>query len=75
MLPHGPDAHAFDAASFGELTPQKLTGTLAFMFETRYPQHVTEYAAKLPTLQSDYIDCWRGLEKHFDPKRRDWRGP
>ena len=75
MLPHGPDKQAFDAASFGELTPHKLTGTLAFMFETRYPQHVTEYAARLPTLQSDYIDCWRGLKKHFDPKRRDWTGP
>lgn len=75
MLPHGPDKEAFDKASFGELKPHKLTDSLAFMFETRYPQHLTEYGAKLPTLQTDYIDCWRGLEKHFDPKRRDWTGP
>jgi homogentisate 1,2-dioxygenase len=75
MLPHGPDKQAFDQASLAELRPQKLADTLAFMFETRYPQHVTEYAARLPTLQRDYIDCWRGLEKHFDPKRRDWTGP
>jgi homogentisate 1,2-dioxygenase len=74
MLPHGPDADAFDKASFGELKPQKLADSLAFMFETRYPQHVTDYAAKLPTLQSDYADCWRGLEKHFDPNRREWTG-
>ena len=71
MLPHGPDKEAFDRASSGELQPQKLENTLAFMFETRYPQQVTEYAAKLPALQSDYADCWRGLEKQFDPNRRE----
>jgi homogentisate 1,2-dioxygenase len=71
MLPHGPDASAFDHASNVELKPVKLTGTLAFMFETRFPQRVTKYAADLPTLQKDYIDCWRGLEKMFDPGKRD----
>ncbi len=45
MLPHGPDREAFDHASNGELKPVKLTGTMAFMFETRYPQRVTEHAA------------------------------
>ncbi|HUI22096.1 MAG TPA: homogentisate 1,2-dioxygenase [Methylocella sp.] len=72
MLPHGPDKEAFDKASSGELNPQKLENTLAFMFETRYPQQVTDYAAKLPGLQHDYADCWQGLEKHFDPSRRQW---
>ena len=70
MLPHGPDKQAFERASTSELKPEKLENTLAFMFETRYPQQVTEYAAKLPELQSDYADCWSGLEKHFDPNRR-----
>jgi homogentisate 1,2-dioxygenase len=65
MLPHGPDKEAFDKESASELKPQKLENTLAFMFETRYPQQVTEYAASLPTLQTDYADCWQGLEKHF----------
>ncbi len=41
MLPHGPDRDAFEHASNGELKPVKLTGTMAFMFETRYPQRVT----------------------------------
>ena len=41
MLPHGPDRQAFDHASNGELKPVKLTGTMAFMFETRFPQRVT----------------------------------
>ncbi|MGQ0445641.1 MAG: homogentisate 1,2-dioxygenase [Beijerinckiaceae bacterium] len=71
MLPHGPDKEAFDRASSDKLQPQKLANTLAFMFETRYPQQVTDYAAKLPALQSDYADCWRGLEKRFDPNRRE----
>ena len=45
MLPHGPDATAFEHASNVELKPVKLTGTMAFMFETRFPQRVTAYAA------------------------------
>jgi homogentisate 1,2-dioxygenase len=71
MLPHGPDAQAFEHASNVELKPVKLTGTMAFMFETRFPQRVTAYASGLPELQDNYIDCWSGLEKHFDPGRRE----
>ncbi len=65
MLPHGPDATAFEKASTVELKPHKLTDTLAFMFETRFPQHLTSYAASVETLQTDYIDCWAGLTKKF----------
>lgn len=68
MLPHGPDATAFEKASTVELKPHKLTNTLAFMFETRYPQHLTAYAASVETLQTDYIDCWAGLDKKFTGK-------
>nr|WP_246504980.1 homogentisate 1,2-dioxygenase [Microvirga antarctica] len=71
MLPHGPDASAFDHASKVALQPVKLTGTMAFMFETRFPQRVTKYAAESATLQKDYSDCWHGLKKTFDPTRRD----
>ena len=74
MLPHGPDAEAFYNASLKELGPEKLDNTMAFMFETRYPQQLTAYAAALPTLQADYPDCWGGLRNHFDPARRDWTG-
>ncbi|HWW47261.1 MAG TPA: homogentisate 1,2-dioxygenase [Xanthobacteraceae bacterium] len=70
MLPHGPDRNAFDHASFGEQKPVKMTGSLAFMFETRFPQRVTAHAARTPTLQQDYSDCWKTLEKRFDPTRR-----
>lgn len=66
MLPHGPDTTAFEKASTVELKPHKLTNTMAFMFETRYPQHLTSYAASVETLQTDYIDCWTGLDKKFN---------
>ena len=69
MLPHGPDREAFEHASNGELKPVKLTDTLAFMFETRFPQRVTKHAATSATLQDDYADCWKGLEKRFDPNK------
>jgi homogentisate 1,2-dioxygenase len=74
MLPHGPDAEAFTKASRGEQKPVKLTNTLAFMFETRFPQHLTAHAAGLPTLQTGYPDVWKGLAKHFRADRPVWDG-
>ena len=71
MLPHGPDADAFNHASNVDLKPVKLTNTLAFMFETRFRQRVTKYAAALDTLQDNYIDCWTGLKKNFNPNKRE----
>jgi homogentisate 1,2-dioxygenase len=71
MLPHGPDTDAFEHASNAPLKPVKLERTLAFMFETRFRQRVTAYAAGLSVLQNDYIDCWNGLKKHFDPSKRE----
>ncbi len=65
MLPHGPDNDAFEHASNTDLKPVKLENTMAFMFETRFPQHVTQFAAGLETLQDDYADCWNGLAKRF----------
>ena len=70
MLPHGPDRDAFEGASNAELKLHKLEGTLAFMFETRFPQRVTAYAAGLAQLQQDYGVYGTGLRKHFNPERR-----
>jgi homogentisate 1,2-dioxygenase len=70
MLPHGPDAAAFEHASNLELKPVKLENTLAFMFETRFPQRITRFAAELPGRQENYLDVWNGLKKHFNPARR-----
>lgn len=66
MIPHGPDRDAFDKASYSELGPEKLDNTMSFMFETRFPQHLTEFAAKEAPLQDEYIDCWSTIEKKFD---------
>lgn len=66
MLPHGPDRTAFAAASNAALRPEKLDNTMSFMFETRFPQHVTWFAAREAPMQDDYIDCWKDLEKRFD---------
>ncbi len=65
MLPHGPDNDAFEHASASELKPVKLTNTMAFMFETRFPQHLTRFASRHPARQDDYADCWSGLKKRF----------
>jgi len=66
MLPHGPDRDAFEGASNAELKAEKLDNTMSFMFETRFPQHLTAFAANEMPLQDDYIDCWADIEKKFD---------
>ncbi|HHX88972.1 MAG TPA: homogentisate 1,2-dioxygenase, partial [Paracoccus sp.] len=66
MLPHGPDRTAFEGASNADLNPEKLDNTMSFMFETRFPQHLTEWAATGAPLQDDYLECWTSLEKKFD---------
>jgi homogentisate 1,2-dioxygenase len=70
MIPHGPDSAAFERGSYNELGPEKLDETMAFMFESRYPYMVTDFAMK-SGLQEDYIDCWRGLRSHFNPQARE----
>jgi homogentisate 1,2-dioxygenase len=45
MLPHGPDRDASEKASRADLEPQKLEGTMAFLWEMRLPQHLTEWAS------------------------------
>ena len=71
MLPHGPDRAAFEAASGATLQPHRLEGSLAFMFETRFRQQVTGYAAGMAQLQADYGGYGSALLKRFDPQRFD----
>ena len=66
MLAHGPDADGFIKASTRDLVPHKLAGTLAFMFETRSPQRVSDFAQQSPQRQSDYLSCWTNLPRRFD---------
>ena len=66
MLPHGPDNTAFTNASNTELKPHKLENTMSFMFETRFPQQLTKFAAEEAPVQEDYTECWADLKKNFD---------
>ncbi|HEY1365002.1 MAG TPA: homogentisate 1,2-dioxygenase [Xanthobacteraceae bacterium] len=72
LVAHGPDAEAFESGSRARLEPQKLAGTLAFMFETRYPLSPTGFASRLELLDRAYAECWSGLKRNFDPGRKDW---
>ncbi len=68
MLPHGPDTDAFEDASEKELAPEKLSGTMAFMFETRLVQNPTAFASDRSRIDLDYEKCWDGLERKFNIK-------
>lgn len=65
MSAHGPDLDAFEKASNAELKPQKLEGTLAFMFESRYIIRPTKFAMGCAELQHEYSEVWQGLKKNF----------
>jgi homogentisate 1,2-dioxygenase len=62
---HGPDSGTYAKASTAELTPQKLDGTLAFMFESRWTILPTRQAMDAPTRQRDYDAVWGGLSRNF----------
>lgn len=62
---HGPDSETFEKASEAKLQPSKLESTLAFMFESRAPYLLTDFALQKDLLQSDYQECWQNFKKHF----------
>jgi homogentisate 1,2-dioxygenase len=71
MTGHGPDAGTFEKASNADTTrPDHITGTMAFMFETRHVIRPTEYAMSTSQLQAEYFECWQGLKHHFNPDKR-----
>jgi homogentisate 1,2-dioxygenase len=67
MVPHGPDAEAFEQASGAPLQPHKLEATLAFMFESRWRFRPTEFALQCGALETDYAQCWAALNDRFRP--------
>jgi homogentisate 1,2-dioxygenase len=71
MSGHGPDAATFDKALAADTSqPQRLTETMAFMFESRYILRPTRSALHgTPALQQDYMRYWLELDKRFDPSR------
>ncbi len=68
MTGHGPDAETFARASAADTSqPHKVADTMAFMFETRWVMHPTDWALQTPLRQRDYAACWAGLARHFPP--------
>jgi homogentisate 1,2-dioxygenase len=70
MLPHGPEAKAYEGAVAADLKPHYIDKTLAFMFESAYLYRPTKFAMEGGLLQSNYADCWKGIPKNFDPSKR-----
>lgn len=62
---HGPDAETYAKASTQDLAPQRISDTLAFMFETRWPVVTTDFARSADHLQRDYDAVWRGIRREF----------
>jgi len=65
LVAHGPDTEAFDKGSTKQLKPEKLSGTMAFMLETRFTQNPTKYASTECEIDTSYPDCWDGLKRNF----------
>lgn len=67
MIGHGPDAMSYEKATEADTyTPQRLSDTMAFMFETRLVFQVTAEALNAHERQMDYVHCWNGLGRRFD---------
>jgi homogentisate 1,2-dioxygenase len=71
MSGHGPDAATFKKAIAADTSqPVRITDTMAFMFESRMVIKPTRHALEgRPPLQKDYLACWSGLRKLYDPSR------
>jgi len=63
MSAHGPDVASYQKAVEKKLLPEKLEGTLAFMWESRYVFRPTAAALKAKELQKDYDKVWDGFGK------------
>ncbi|HEX4330817.1 MAG TPA: homogentisate 1,2-dioxygenase [Usitatibacter sp.] len=70
MSAHGPDRASYDKAVAAKLAPQRIGGTLAFMFESRYLFEPTAFAMSTPSLDRDYDAAWAGLAKANVPGAR-----
>jgi homogentisate 1,2-dioxygenase len=65
MSGHGPDLETWQKATKAELKPQKISDTMAFMFETRWVMRPTRFAMETPLMQHDYDDVWAKFPKTF----------
>ena len=50
-------------ASAADLKPHKLDGTMAFMIESRWVFHPTDFALEAGALDAEYDQAWDGFPK------------
>jgi homogentisate 1,2-dioxygenase len=62
MTPHGPDRATYQRGIDEPDAPNKLEGTMAFMFETRLPLALNGDALRWPELEANYTACWSGFD-------------
>jgi len=63
--PHGPDTLSYEGGRVGDQNPIRLSDSLVFMIETRYPMSLTDAALNGTERQRNYIDSWGGFTKKF----------
>jgi homogentisate 1,2-dioxygenase len=68
MSGHGPDVASWKGATEAELKPHKIDGTMAFMIESRWVFHPTDYALETGALDEDYDQVWTGFPKASLPE-------
>ncbi|MBS1958848.1 MAG: homogentisate 1,2-dioxygenase [Bdellovibrionales bacterium] len=66
MTGHGPDIVGFEKGSNGDLKPQLLDNTMAFMWESVHVFWPSEQSLKQPgLLDAKYFECWQKLPKLY----------
>ncbi|XP_062011497.1 homogentisate 1,2-dioxygenase [Rosa rugosa] len=67
MTPHGPDTKTYEAtiSRGNDVGPQKISDTMAFMFESCLVPRICSWALESPFVDHDYYQCWIGLRSHF----------
>ena len=65
MSAHGPDTDTLMKAIENPEEPQKVSNTMAFMFETCHVFHPTQLALDMPNRDRKYTDCWTDFKPMF----------
>ncbi|ABE36896.1 homogentisate 1,2-dioxygenase [Paraburkholderia xenovorans LB400] len=65
---HGPDPAVFERASSVALSPEKLSGSILAVFETRLPCRVSAFARSTPLRKPAYDATWDTLPLVTPPK-------
>jgi len=67
MSAHGPDVASYEKNIEKKLVPEKISDTLAFMWESRYAFRPTAAALRAKQRQRDYDKVWDGFRRNPRP--------